>query len=240
MTSLRWFVALVAPLGMVFPLALAAQDLGQGGLKENLDLPFDARGEHSDEEEDPPEVVIFYGQNYEGDGFFYIIDRSTTMQDRGELRRAKQEVARNVSEFSPATQFAIVFFDAGITKFPTSGRPAEAKPGMKVAALSWIANMPGGRGSCMMQGVRVGLQFANLSNVKRKVLVYVGDGGGTCSASQQGEQAYLRNMVNTITSQNYQRVQINCVGVLMGGRGMQEGFLKQLASANRGTYRQIN
>ena len=94
-------------------------------VKENLDLPFDAVGE-SESEEDAPEVVIFYGQQLEGDGFFYTIDRSGSMQDSGELGRAKQEVSRNVSEFSFRTQFGVVFFDSGLQRFPSSGRPVEA------------------------------------------------------------------------------------------------------------------
>ena len=208
-------------------------------LKANLDLPLDADSGRTTEDEDPPEVVSFFGQNLEGDGFFYAVDRSGSMQDSGELGKAKQEISRNISEFSNKTQFAVVFLDVGILKFPSSGRPVEANPGMKSAALSWISGVNGGGGSCMMQGIREALNFANLSSVKRKVVVYVGDGGGTCMGAS--EQNYLRQMVGTITSQNYQRAQINCVGVLMGnGRAMQEGFMKQLVNANGGTYRRIN
>lgn len=68
--------------------SLQAQDLGSGGLKENLDLPLDAIGE-AGEEEDAPEVVNFYGQTLEGDGFFYAVDRSGSMQDSGELRASE-------------------------------------------------------------------------------------------------------------------------------------------------------
>ena len=239
MKSLERFVPALVVLGVCgIGVHLSAQDLGGLGVKENLDLPYDSLSDLNTEEEDPPEVVNFYGQNFEGDGFFITVDRSTTMQDRGELQRAKQEISRIVSEFSHKTQFAVVFFDASIKKFPASGRPADANPGMKGAALSWIANMQGGRGSCMMEGIREALQFANLSTSRRRVIVYVGDGGGTCH--NQNERTYLQNAVVTITAQNYQRVQVNCVGVIMSGRTMQEGFLKQLAASNGGTYRQIN
>ena len=238
--SRKWSVpALSFLFALSVSISVNAQDLGGLGVKENLDLPFDAIGDGTGgDEEDPPEVVNFYGQNYEGDGFFYTVDRSGSMQDRGELDRAKREISRNISEFSTKTQFAVIFFDAAIKKFPASGRPAEANPGMKGAALSWVANMRGGRGSCMMEGVREALQFANLATAKRKVIVYVGDGGGTCNGSN--ETNYLRQMVGTITAQNYQRVQINCIGVMMSGRATQESFLKALAAANGGTYRQLN
>jgi hypothetical protein len=242
MSSSRLFFVIVAASAWTASSAVRpahAQDLGDLGLKVNLDLPIEADGGKTGDDEDPPEVVNFYGQNLEGDGFFYSVDRSGSMQDSGELPRAKQEISRNVSEFSNKTQFGIVFFAADISKFPSSGRPVEANPGMKSAAMSFISGIPGSSGSCMLQGLREALQFANLASVKRKVLVYVGDGGGTCMGSN--EQTYLQQMVGQVTSQNYQRVQINCVGVLMGeSRTMQENFMKQLCAANGGTYRRIN
>ena len=92
----RWFLGFV--VAGFFLSAVSAQEIGQGQTKFNLDLPFDALGETGEDEEDPPEVVQFYGQNLEGDGFYYVIDRSISMQNSGELQRAKQEITRNVME----------------------------------------------------------------------------------------------------------------------------------------------
>lgn len=233
-----WRLLFVGLLGSFVSVgALEAQELGLGGLKENLDLPLDAIGEVGEEEE-APEVVNFYGQNLEGDGFFYSIDASGSMRDSQELTKAKQEITRNVSEFSEKTEFGIVLFWSTITKYPTSGRPVAANAGSKQAAISWLAGQQGGTGSCMMEGLREALQMANMSAAKRKVVVYVGDGGGTCNGSN--EQDYLRKMVSTITAQNYQRAQVNTIGVMMGtSRQMQESFMKQLSAANNGTYRRI-
>ena len=238
-TSLRWVLSGLLCVGFV--ANLSAQGIGNaGGLKENLDLPFDAVGE-SESEEDAPEVVIFYGESLEGDGFFYTIDRSGSMQDSGELGRAKQEVSRNVSEFSSRTQFAVIFFDAGLQRFPSSGRPVDASASMKSAALGWITGMRGGGGSCCQAGILTALRYANMSSAKRKVIIYVGDGGGTCGASGLGEQAYLDRTLQVVESQNYQRAQINAVGVLMGNsRQTQERFLQNLARQNGGTYKRIN
>jgi len=217
-----------------------AQGIGGAGVKENLDLPFDAVGEN-ESEEDAPEVVIFYGQQLEGDGFFYTVDRSGSMQDRGELARAKQEIARNISEFSNRTQFGVVFFDAQILKFPSNGRPVEANSSMKAAALGWVTGVQGGGGSCCQAGLLQALNFANLASAKRKVVVYVGDGGGTCSASGINEQQYLDRTIQAVGAANYQRAQINTVGVLMGAdRQMQERFLQNLARQHGGTYKRIN
>ena len=217
-----------------------AQDVGSVGTKENLDLPVDAVGENITEE-DAPEVVIFYGQQLEGDGFFYVVDRSGSMQDRGELARAKQEISRNIQEFSARTEFGVVFFDSGVLRYPSSGRPIEANSGMKTAALSWIQAVGGGSGSCCQQGLLAGLQFANFASSERKVICYVGDGGGTgpCGGAG-GEAAYLNATLQRIQQQNYQRVTINTIGVMMTGRPSQETFLRNLARANGGTYKRIN
>jgi Mg-chelatase subunit ChlD len=213
---------------------LFGQDLSSAPLKENLDMPFDARGE-SEEEEDAPEVVVFYGQQFEGDGIFYVVDKSGSMRDSGELEIAKREVIRNIQEFSDRVQFGLVFFDSQVVQFPAGGQPAEANPSMKSAACSFVMSVVGGSGSCCQQGLAAGLRMANLATPRRKVLIYVGDGGGTCS----GEEApYLQKTLVQITAQNYQRIQINCIGVLQPST-LGVDFMKKLAAANSGTYTRI-
>lgn len=57
---------------------LKAQQLGAGGvLKENLDLPYDAVGDSKDEDEIASEIVVLYGQAFEGDGFVFLGEGST-------------------------------------------------------------------------------------------------------------------------------------------------------------------
>src|SRR5262245_35897717 len=115
----------VAFLAMVTFATLVADGLA-AQVKENLDLPFDALGE-DDAEEEAPEVVSFYNLHLEGEGFFYVIDKSGSM-DRLELPRAKQEVIKNIREFSDRVYFGIVFFDKDVTSFPAAARPAKADP----------------------------------------------------------------------------------------------------------------
>ncbi|MGQ9592247.1 MAG: vWA domain-containing protein [Planctomycetota bacterium] len=224
-------------LALVSGRPAGAQEAGGGAvLKENLDLPYDARGEE-EEEEEAPEIVVFYGQQLEGDGFFYAVDRSGSMQDSGELGVAKRELGRNVMEFSDNVQFGIVFFDVNVIKFPANGQPSEASPAMKSAATSWIQSVPGGSGSCCQQGLIAALQMANRATSGRRVLVYLGDGGGTCQGAD--EATYLNTTLSVVTASNYNRVQINTIGVLNVG-SIQENFLRRLAAANGGTYKRIN
>jgi hypothetical protein len=214
---------------------LLAAGVARGRDKENLDLPFDALGE--DVDDDPaPEVVSFLGTRLEGDGFFYVIDRSTTMHDSGELGRAKSEVKKNIVEFSSRVEFGIVFFDAGILKFPASGQPAEATPPMKQAAGAFVDSVAPGAGTCGMQALITALQLANRARSHRKVIVYLSDGGGTCRGADENQ--YLEKTIATVTAQNYQRVKINTILVLNPSGGG-EAFMRRLAAANGGTYTRL-
>ena len=212
-------------VGRVFDLQ--AQSIRRAAVKENLDLPYNGGLVARDS-------ILFYGSQFEIDGIFYVIDRSGSMQDRGELRIAKREIARNIMEISDDIEFAIVFFDLGIVKFPDNGRPAKASAQMRSAAISWLSAVAGGRGSCVQQGLAEGLNFANRSVAQRKVILYVGDGGGTCNGSN--EQNYLTETLALVRSLNFQRARVNTIGVLMQGRAVQEEFLKVLATTNGGTY----
>jgi hypothetical protein len=221
---------------LAFSFALSA--FGADGLfaqiKENLDLPFDAVGEQ-EEEEESPEVVVFYNTNLEGDGFFYAIDKSSSMS-QGELPRAKQEVIKNIREFSDRVYFGIFFFDRSLVKFPSNGQPAKANAGMKGAAISFVNSTPGGSGSCCKEGLLAALRMANLCKARRKVIVYLGDGGGHCDGD---EAAYLQQTLTAVASANVQRVKINTIGVL-DLVPHSEQFLRNLASMNGGTYTRIN
>ena len=222
---------------------LFAQSFGGGNLgngvatKENLDLPFDARGTSQEEEEDAPEVVVFYNQQLEGNGIFYVLDASTSMETQGELAIAKREILKNVSEFSSEEQFGIIFFNADVRKFPAAGTPAQANPAMKAAATAFVESATGAQGSCCQQGMIAALQMANLSTALKKVIVYVGDGGGYCGPGTGGS-LFQDQTVLAVTQQNYQRIQINCIGVLSPPPANEE-FMQHLAHANQGTYSRI-
>jgi Mg-chelatase subunit ChlD len=235
-SPVAWFCGWILAGGSFLPAQNLVSPSGVQGTKDNLDLPLDAAVDGPEEIEDPPEIVTFYGQNFEGDGIFYVVDRSSTMGDSGEIHVAKREVIRNIREFSTRVQFALVFFDASVMKFPSSGLPAECTPAMKASAIAYVESVTAGGGTCCQQALAAGLQFANRATSQRKVLIYVGDGGGTCQGAD--ESTYLKQTLAAITSQNFQRVQINCIGVLQQGP-LNEDFMKRLAAANGGTFTRI-
>ncbi len=235
---LRWiqFAAFMMLLTSGTAPAVRAQATGGGLTKENLDLPYDAIGD-AEEEEDAPEIVTFYGTNLEGDGFFYVIDRSSTMQDSGELSIAKREAIRNVTEFTEHVKFGIFFFDKSLVKFPGSGQAAEANPGMKSAGVNFIQSTPGGSGTCQIPALSAALLMANSCSSKRKVIVYLSDGGGTCNGADEAQ--YLQQALASTSAQNYNRIPINTIGVLTMPP-LNEQFMRNLAATNGGTYTRIN
>ncbi len=215
-----------------------AQSLGSSPTKENLDLPINAGLVVDDvEDEDAPEIITFYSQQYEGDGVFFTIDRSGSMWDRGELDIAKREVAKNIMQFSEQMEFAVIFFDREILKWPDSGRPARAGPASKQAAIAWTRSVEGGGGSCAQQGLMEALKFANRSAADRKVVIYVGDGGGYCHGANELE--YLAQTLAVVKSQNVHRAQINAIGVLRI-KDVSDQFLRRLTSQNDGSYTKVS
>jgi Mg-chelatase subunit ChlD len=219
----------------VLLLGLGGGTLSAQEIKENLDLPYDAIGD-SEEDETAPETVLFYGLTLEGDGFFYTVDKSGSMA-QGELPIAKKEIIRNITEFSERTQFAVNFFDTNVVKFPAGTAPVEATASHKQAAISFINGVESGHGSCCQKGLLEALRFANTCSARRKVIVYVGDGGGTCSGANEAD--YLKQTLLTVKTNNYQHVTINTIGVLELPP-LNERFLRDLAAQNGGTYRRIH
>ena len=226
--SMKSLLSLLTAFFVTATSPVFAQSIGAGAqVKENLDLPYDAIGDNTDEEEDAPEIIQFYGQTYEGDGIFYCIDRSGSMQGSGELDIAKREVTRNISEFSDRVEFGIVFFDSKVLKWPPSGQPAPANASKKQSGISWVQTMPGGSGSAISKGLTAALDMVNKSTKKRLTLIYVGDGGGS-----------QPSMIGQIKGRNTKRAIINTIGVLDVSPTNRD-FLKQLAQSNNGKYTEI-
>ncbi len=131
MVTIRYLIVVSA-----FLILISSMLTGQGSqaaTKENLDLPFDAIG-ISEDVEDAPEVIFFYTQQFEGAGFFFCLDRSSSTA-QGELLTEIKEAIRTISQFSNKVQFTIVFYDQGVLKWPSSGKPAEANAGTRSAAI---------------------------------------------------------------------------------------------------------
>jgi hypothetical protein len=212
---------LAAFLSLASASGLAAEGISR---KENLDLPFDSL-ETYETEEAAPEVVVFFGQAYECDAIFYCLDRSSSTC-RGVLALEKREAIRKVQEFLANMQFGFVYFDRGIRKFPSDGRPARATPDQKSAAISYLSALQCGGGTCVLRGMLETLKYVSLCNARRAVVVYMGDGGTSCPGADLLE--YARRALRQIRKANTKNVPIHALV------GAESWFAKELVRMNNG------
>ena len=184
-------------------------------------------------EEACPPLSVYFGKEFRADGLFFVIDRSGTMQDNGELTRAKQETERLVEGLPPGTELGIIFSDANVLAFPTGEQPAESTEEMKASALAFIRGTPGGSGSCDMGSLLRALNFARNSHGRSAAVFYVTNGGGTCNGAD--ELQYLQKLLETVTAYNAGLARIHTFQVSPGIEALDE-FLQDLAHRNGGTY----
>ena len=166
-------------------------------------------------------------------GVFFVVDRSGSMQNSGELQFAKTAISAYVSALGPDQEFGVVFFDRGILQFPSGGRPARATPDNIASGVSFVEQIRGGGGSCIGAGLDVALEMSNASSGDNNVIIYVGDGGGTCLGAN--ERVHLDQTVERVAGNNRKAAVIHCIGVLQIGN-IQEQFLRRLSEENGGRF----
>ena len=173
----------------------------------------------------------FYTLELSGDAVFFVIDRSGEMPDSGELSRAKNEIRKVVEAMPDGIRFAIIFFDAGLTRFPTGSEPAVASPESRSSAVAFLNQVTGEAGTCGAAALRSALGSASLSGARRNLVLYVSDGGGTCMGVE--ERGYLQTTLEDVTRANSGLARIHTIEVL-NATSLGKAFLKSLAERNGG------
>ena len=255
---MKGLIAFALLVGLCVATVLGlSQDVGNSRESLNLDLPVNSGDPWAPaEEEEAPAIIFFYGQQFEGDVFVFCVERSGSMNDQGELARAKREVIRNIQELSDQTEFAVCFFDTGILKWPPNDRPILANAQNRATACNWVASVGVGDLSCPKEGLPRSLQTINRSVKDRRCLIYVGDGGGTCykkgweqqcppeisaNSDLEFEQWYLADTLARVDELNHKNVSINTVGVrLRAELDINQSFVRVLAQRNAGVSRRID
>jgi hypothetical protein len=179
-------------------------------------------------------AFTFFGRSFAADGVFFVLDRSGTMIDRGELPRAKEEISGFLEAAPAGIRFGIVVFDAGVIKFPPSGTAVEATPEMRQAARAFVESVTGGAGTCVHSGLLAGVDFARASGIGRSAIIYVGDGGATCP---RDTVEYWQETLDAVTEANRGIARIHAMGLDVASYF--ERFLRELASRNGGSYTRV-
>ena len=227
MTRGRW-LALVLLLPGFAGWVLASPDKPRTAM---LDLP--AGGGYAEkEQEDVPETVTFYGQTYEGDAFFWCLDKSGSMRIDGRIEVLKEEVIRSVRDLSRSAHFGIVAFSTNVEPF--AGMPKEATGRNKSAAIAWIQSLAARGATCAgAAGVKI-LEISKRSNRQQKVIMFLSDGRPSCGNTGDPSAQALE----AITVANYQRTPINTL--LLGNDLGGMIFMRRLAEMNYGSFAHLD
>jgi hypothetical protein len=138
-------------------------------------------------------LFTFAGQKLAGAGVFFVVDRSGSVVDVGELAIAEREMVRTLTGSDGLSQFAVLFFAQDLLVFPSSGRvPATFDVETVAEAVAFVEEAPGSAGSCALAGFLAAFELVGNSTAKRNVLVHAGDGGGTCVSAGMNESGLPR------------------------------------------------
>ena len=214
-------VLLVPPTFLVLALLI----LGVGGLflelafaddsgrtKTPLDLPSGGSGTE-EVEDDSPELITFYGAEFEGNAFFWCLDRSCTMGWNSggagptPLARLQLEMIQAIAQLSEDTHFGIVKFSDSHERW--KALPVPATPDYKIDAVTWVQNMTSGGTTCIAPAVIDTLQMAAFSTRPEKRLILVGDGLSMCPPPNTPQQN--QHTLMEITLANAHRIPIDTI-----------------------------
>jgi hypothetical protein len=180
----------------------------------------------------PLPVTTYFGADFRVDGLFFVIDRSGTVRWPGGFPRAKEETERLILGMPPGLQFAVIFSDQGIVRWPTPPIPAESTEEMIASGAAFVRSVHGGSGSCDQQALLYALQYVGNSRGRSNAIFYVTDGAGTCRGGS--EDVYLEETLEAVTAANAGRARIHTFNITSSVD--QETFLQTLAARNGGTY----
>ena len=222
--ALSWYV--IIGMGVFGFSAVWAVDPDSKSEMGPLDLPASG-GSHGDEDPDVIEPILFYGSVYEGDGYFFCIDRSGSMSEEGRLEQMKEEVISVIQSLTDVTEFSIVSFASGWTAW--SNTPQEATTANRHTAEVWVRALEAGGTTCMGSAAVQTLNIAQLSEKEDKQVFVLSDGVPFCNGSFTGPQ-----VLSAVIGANYERLPIHTIYISDDSAGV--NFMTSLAM-NGGTAR---
>ena len=210
-------------------------------LKTNLDLPYNAAAAASDEDEEAPEIVVFYGSMYEASAIVFCLDESLSMRKAGRWETQKKEINRTIMELSTQAEFGIVFYGAGSYSFRNN--MMVANQGSKQAAIKFVNSRQMTLGTCLGPGVVKSLRMLQRSQSRHRAVIVSGDGRPTSCPFVRGsgrDPAVVRQVLQQTLAANPGRV-IRVHTVLVGNdvTARDTDFMQTLARLHRGTYRRV-
>jgi hypothetical protein len=209
-----------------------------------LDLP-DGFGV-SEEDEDIPELIEFYADEYEGDAFFFCLDKSDSMGETAAGGRKKWQVRNDetikaISGMTKRSVACVVFFDFKKLQSDTYGDPPirmdAAGKAQLIGQISQVDRAHhDGSDSCICEGMMRTFQVANKTQNSYRVCFLLADGRAQCDGGETDPDRVFQR----IMSANIHRIPINTIYT-----GQQQGtdwergkpVLERLAQATGGKFK---
>ena len=198
-----------------------------------LDLPSGGIGSN-EVDEDAPEVIEFF-RFFEGDAFFWLLDKSGSMNGDA-IEIVKLELVEAVSGLSAKAEFSVVVFSGDVQAW--SMRPKRATHSNKANLQGWIADVIAGGPTCMIDAAAVVLDISKKAHSRRRQVIILSDGIPTCSGRTR---ANIEDALYEITRLNSRRTSINTIFVNQHKQSSSIGakFMAELAELNRGKFKEV-
>ncbi len=219
----RTLALLMMLLVASYPL-ISEADTGQ--TRRPLDLPSGGGNHDEDSDDTLPDTIQFFGQSYDGDAFFWVLDVSGSMAWDGRIDTLKSEFIGAVRSLSSYSDFGAIAFSSNMVHFDM--QCSAAKHTRKVAAFDWIIKLQPQGGTCLAVAVIEGLQTLRQSRHADRRLIVVGDGAPQCGGIADPEIAHWN-----ILAANWDRIPIDTV--FTGGEEAGLDFFRGLSNSNNGT-----
>lgn len=212
------------------PVSTSETNAQQGETRDRarraLDLPAGFRGQDP-EEEDESESIVFYGQEFEADGFFWCLDTSGSMAEGGKLEILKQEVTQAINSLSRRAEFGLVSFNSSTQVW--SQQPVAATADRKAAGSAWVQSLVAAGWTCLAPAAVQTLQISNQCRRASKTVLVVGDGVPICNGVDTRDACLL-----AVATANWQRTPVNTLYVANDNDG--QAFMRALAEQNGGQF----
>ena len=210
--------------------------LGSAVSTRFLDLPEGFGVE--EEKEDKPPLIEFYNEMYEGDAFFFCLDRSSSMGNpasngQRKFDVLKKEVLKALQTMSSESIVSVVFYNFE-GAFVIGDPPVKMNGAGKGKMISQVSSTKISHGSCMVKGATKCLDLAMKCSNEHRLMILVGDGQTHCNG------VYDQNMAfNQIISKNSLRIPINTIYTgQLSGDDWDNGkpLLQKLSQATKGKF----
>ncbi len=231
---------LLAVPAFLAPDSTAGQEFQGGLLKANLDLPYNAGALSDAEDEDAPEILVFYGAQYEASAVAFALDESGSMSDQGRWQLQTREVTRSIRELSGRAEFSVVYYGSRVTAF--RDQTVKATPGNKVAGIQFVKSRNPRGDTCIAEGTVKALQIVRRSASQHRAVIVTSDGRPDVCAT--GDRANLQQqqvlLQKTLAANPGRGVQVHTIFVGRSNEPEAIAFMKRLAKVHGGTFRLVN